>query len=601
MMLSIHKLSSRRTVTLLLSVLGLLLITTIVRMMTVSSAPTTLFRVNAGGPQVTGTPNWAADTTTQPSPYSNASSTGNLVGSTTASINMTHSSVVNSGIPANVFKTYRMDAASTSAPLTYTFPVSPGEYEVKLYFAEVNTANFIAGARTFDINIEDGLMESALDVYKTAGAGNKAIKRTYHTTTLDNALKIEFINKVKNPFVSAIEIVKIDLPGTWKGMPPTPEARAEASFTQLNGKFYLAGGAITGASLNSQAEYDPVTAQWRTLTPLPEALNHVQSIAFNGKIYYIGGLKMWPGPHSDKVYIYDPVTDSFSEGAPMPRGRGAGGIALYNDKMYYAGGLSNGQAVSWFDVYDPVLNTWAQLTDMPTKKDHFHAAVVGSRFYAIAGRALEAGALINENVAYDFTTNSWVTGLKPAPTPRGGFAATNIGEEVILIGGERRMPNIAFNSVEAYNTATNTWRVLAPMPLPQHGINAAMCNGGIYIAGGSKTIGDKGANNAVNALFINDEITSCPADTTVPPPPPAPVVSLSADPATVRPGQTTRVSWSALNATTCTATGNAGGWPGAKLLVGSQNFKPVKTIYLTLSCSGPGGTTAANTTVRYLP
>jgi large repetitive protein len=588
---------TRRTVTLLLSVLGLLLITTIMRMMTVSSAPTTLFRVNAGGPQVTGTPNWAADTKNQPSPYSNASSTGNLAGSTTAAINMTHASMVNSGVPASTFKTYRMDAASTAAPLTYTFPVSPGEYEVRLYFAETNSANFKVGARTFDIHIEDGLMENTLDVYQSAGAGNKAIKRTYRTTTLDNGLKIEFINKVKNPFVSAIEIVQVDLPGTWKGLMPTETARDEASFEEVNGKFYLAGGNINLTTVADQQEYDPITNSWRTVAPLPEPLNHIQSVVHNGLIYYIGGLKVWPGPHSNKVYIYNPVTDTFSEGAPMPRGRGAGGTVVYNNKIYYAGGLSDGAAVNWFDEYDPAANTWRQLPSMPTKKDHFHAGVVGDKLYAIAGRNLGAGALINENIAFDFTQNKWLTGLAPAPTPRGGFATTVVGDEVIVLGGERRMPNLALNSVEAYNTTTNTWRVLAPMPLPNHGIAAAECNGGIYVANGSKIGGDKGTHNTVNALFLGDETTLCLAGDPVVPP--LPTVTLSADPTSILKGQTTKVTWSSTDASVCMPSGNASGWVARspKAPSGSQTLKPGRTITISLTCSGAGGSSTQTISV----
>jgi hypothetical protein len=38
----------------------------------------TLFRVNAGGPELLGSPNWSADTSGNPSAYVNAAQTGNL-------------------------------------------------------------------------------------------------------------------------------------------------------------------------------------------------------------------------------------------------------------------------------------------------------------------------------------------------------------------------------------------------------------------------------------------------------------------------------------------------------------------------------------------
>ena len=66
--------------------------------------------------------------------------------------------------------------------------------------------------------------------------------------------------------------------------------------------------------------------------------------------------------------------------------RGAGGVAVYGNRIYYAGGLRDSVAVNWFDAYDPVADTWTRLPDLPTAKDHFHAAVLGSRLYAISGR-----------------------------------------------------------------------------------------------------------------------------------------------------------------------------------------------------------------------
>jgi Kelch motif len=159
----------------------------------------------------------------------------------------------------------------------------------------------------------------------------------------------------------------------------------------------------------------------------------------------------------------------------MPRGRGAGGVAVFNNKIYYAGGLANSAAVPWFDVYDPATNTWAQLPDMPTARDHFHAAVVNGKFYAIGGRNVQIGAMTAVNQAFDFATGQWTSGLAPLPTPRGGFAAAGLGDEVLVIGGEGG--GQTWNKVEAYNTLTNTWRTLAPMPTARHGIQAAVCTG----------------------------------------------------------------------------------------------------------------------------
>jgi len=291
----------------------------------------------------------------------------------------------------------------------------------------------------------------------------------------------------------------------WQGRAPASFARQEVSYVRSpsTGKIYLAGGDST-----VQEAYDPSTDSWSTVAPLPAALDHIQSVELNGLIYYIGGLVQWPGPAVGTVYVYAPVANSFTAGTPMPVGRerGAGGVAVFGDKIYYAGGLHDGVAVSWFDAYDTVTKTWATLPDMPEARDHFHAAVVNGRFYAIGERQSAINATTTVNQAFDFGTASWVTGLAPLPTARGGFATAALGTEVLIIGGEGA--GKTYNTVEAYSTATNTWRSLAPMPTARHGIQAAICNGGIYLADGGTIQGAGGATN-IHEVFFPSSPAAC--------------------------------------------------------------------------------------------
>jgi N-acetylneuraminic acid mutarotase len=309
--------------------------------------------------------------------------------------------------------------------------------------------------------------------------------------------------------VAAFPAAGGESPGLWQGVPPPPTVRQEVSYVQLGGKLYLTGGAV------AHEVFDPQTGKWSSAKDLPMKLDHIQGVALGGKIYYIGGLKSWPQPHVSTVYIYDPATNSFSEGGSMgARGRAAGGVAVHDGKIYYAGGLHNGSAVDWFDVYDPATGTWSALPSMPRKRDHFHAAVVDGRFYAIGGRDTAITATTPFNDIFDIATGKWSQGT-PLPTPRGGFAAAALGREIFVIGGEGGDPNPAtveveaYQTVEAYDTVTNTWRALAPMPTARHGIQVATCNGGLYIAAGGLTQGGAKPSNVHEVLFPNGTPTAC--------------------------------------------------------------------------------------------
>lgn len=193
---------------------------------------------------------------------------------------------------------------------------------------------------------------------------------------------------------------------------------------------------------------------------------------------------------------------------PAGRARGAGGLAVYQGKIYYAGGLHDGIARKWFDVYDPSADTWTTLPDMPRARDHFQGAVVGNRFFAIAGRDTAINAMTTAVDAYDFGTKKWVTGLWALPTPRGGFATAVVGGEIFVIGGEGG--NKTYDQVEAYDPSTDRWRSLKPMPTKRHGIQAAVCNGGIYIAAGGKTQGGGNPTDVHEVLFPGGTARSCP-------------------------------------------------------------------------------------------
>jgi len=469
---------------------------------TMGSAATPIHRINAGGPDVSGPPTWNKDTKGSPSPFVNALATGNKTQTVTTAINMTHPSIP-AGTPQAIFKAARFDPAE-KPNMEWDIPVSPGAYILRLYFAETVPNFMTVGARTMDVELNGVEVLDAYDIFADVGA-NKGVVKTFNIVT-DANLDIDFFPGGENmkPMISAIEVEPAPgLPGVWRDEVDLPVNRSEVAYVELDGKFHLFGGA------KSHHVYDPVTQTWSTKKGLPFKVHHIQGVTVAGKIYLLGGLTSWPTPDVGTVFIYDPDTNTVSQGTPMPatRQRGAGGVGVYDGKIYYAGGLHNGLAVNWFDVYDPVTDTWTQLPDMPTARDHFQASVLDGRFWAIGGRNVQPNETTAVNEAFDFGTGQWVTGFAPLPTPRGGFASAVLDGEIVIIGGEGY--GQAWPTVDAYDPATDTWRSLAPMPNPRHGIQGAVCNGGIYIAGGADDQGGGHSTNVHDALFPGGTETSC--------------------------------------------------------------------------------------------
>ena len=187
----------------------------------VAAAPgEVLYRINVGGPAVAGSPQWAADTTSNPSPYVSA---GTETYATTATVSLTHSSLP-AGTPEAIFRDERWDPGSTPE-MKWTLPVTPGTYDVRLFFAEIYSGAFAVGARRFDVLLENGLVLDDYDVYADAGA-NRGVMKSF-TVQSDSTIDIDFRHVVENPAVDAIEIVGGAATGG-DATPPTISARTPA-------------------------------------------------------------------------------------------------------------------------------------------------------------------------------------------------------------------------------------------------------------------------------------------------------------------------------------------------------------------------------------
>src|SRR6476660_2186958 len=166
---------------------------------------TVFYRVDAGGPQLAGTPVWAADTAAAPSNLSNASTPGNsAIFTTTATIYMSDPSIP-AGTPMALFQTERFDKPA-GTNLIWDFPVTPGQYLVRLYFSENFSTAFSAGARVFDVSIEGQTVLDHYDAFADVGSLKGVVKS--FIVSSDSDLNITFLREVQNPSVKGIEILR---------------------------------------------------------------------------------------------------------------------------------------------------------------------------------------------------------------------------------------------------------------------------------------------------------------------------------------------------------------------------------------------------------
>jgi hypothetical protein len=158
-----------------------------------------LYRVNAGGQEVTDSAmNWVRDKQVNPCPWLDPASANYTTGS-----DLAWTGTNNTDAPTQIFSTNRYAGTTSGPQVNYNFPVSNGEYEVRLYFAENSFQ--ASGQRVFNVEIEDSVVLSNFDIYAAAGY-RTAHKRSFVVNVTDGVLDLDFIRGTGNPQINGIAI-----------------------------------------------------------------------------------------------------------------------------------------------------------------------------------------------------------------------------------------------------------------------------------------------------------------------------------------------------------------------------------------------------------
>jgi parallel beta-helix repeat protein len=108
-------------------------------------------------------------------------------------------------VPVEIFRTYVTNTFNT--PLEYHLRAAPGEYQVRLYFLEVNSSAQV-GTRRFNIVLQDEIVETDLDIVAEAGGAGVAIAKQYATTVgEDGQLSLSLQSTSSLPILSGIEVI----------------------------------------------------------------------------------------------------------------------------------------------------------------------------------------------------------------------------------------------------------------------------------------------------------------------------------------------------------------------------------------------------------
>jgi N-acetylneuraminic acid mutarotase len=298
----------------------------------------------------------------------------------------------------------------------------------------------------------------------------------------------------------------------WQMAKPLPQPLGEIVGAVVGKKWYVMGG-YDGINVLPQGivtEYDSGSDAWTLKKNMLIPAHHAAAVELGGKIYVFGGFvghagaKGW-GPIASTL-MYDPVADNWKELAPMPTARGSAQAVVVDGKIFVIGGAHAnipGKPPTeplWVGVpqivtgaveeYDPATNTWRTRAPMPTGRNHFFAAAVDGKIYAINGR-LGTSFVTSSDVTdiveeYDPKTDIWRY-MGRSPTKRGDVGGGTHNGRIYVTGGEYEEPRgkVTFWAFESYDPKSNSWQVLPHVQIARHGFAAAFIGNDFHVAGGS--------------------------------------------------------------------------------------------------------------------
>ncbi|MCC7070560.1 MAG: kelch repeat-containing protein [Deltaproteobacteria bacterium] len=178
------------------------------------------------------------------------------------------------------------------------------------------------------------------------------------------------------------------------------------------------------------------------------------------------------------------ATGRWEQRAPLALGpRQETAVVTLGGEVVVLGGVNElGATLALVEAYDPAVDGWRRLADLPVPLHHANAAVIDGTL-VVAGFLVGADFKPDGRVfRYDAGADAWTEGAPlPPGTERGAAGCAAAGEHLYVVGGLRAS---SVMTVSRYHVVTDTWEALGDLPAALDHLGAYAVDGRITIVGG---------------------------------------------------------------------------------------------------------------------
>jgi N-acetylneuraminic acid mutarotase len=186
---------------------------------------------------------------------------------------------------------------------------------------------------------------------------------------------------------------------TWTQMPKVPgDPGGAGAAVVIGNELHYFGGCkpdrVTNIGNHRVLNLDHPELGWHSEAAMPNRRDHLSAVAIGDNLYAIGGEHGHDKLHvqQNAVEVYNINTDTWSEAAPMPfaHSHAESSTFVYNGRIYAAGGQIDTntniqQPTAQAAVYDPSLNRWTRLADLPAPRQGTTIQVVAEQIVFSVG------------------------------------------------------------------------------------------------------------------------------------------------------------------------------------------------------------------------
>lgn len=209
----------------------------------------------------------------------------------------------------------------------------------------------------------------------------------------------------------------------WETMADLPTETLGSSGARIGDNIYIVGGGVPGAATKKVHKYSISNDSWSQVADFPRLYGDGDAVTYQDSLIYVIG-----SYNTERTYVYNINTDKWREGTAVPSPGFAlsyGALSVYGDKLIYVGG-SNGTFsttywnTTWvgeIDQNDRSQINWTQGAPYPGgTRTFFELQPWGNGLILIGGTTDNTfDTFTDENYFYDPIADSW-TELTPKPT-----------------------------------------------------------------------------------------------------------------------------------------------------------------------------------------